>query len=397
MAENLKGENGKFDSSETYDLNLIKEIRNKYNLELPSDVKIIYNALNTGGISFKSQIGDKFDDLITDKYMGFDEKGFYTSDKSKCGTSKRRSNNPDKRKSKTGKDTSNFKESFDSLDDETKEQVYKEIGKQDKKRKFLILVCSVVVGACLIYLGFYIYFAGRTERQTEDLASLIKEEKIDYSANKIVLPKADSNQSQNVPLKDPEILEKYKEVYNRNKSLIGWIQIADTNIDYPVMQTVDNEYYLTNNFNQEYDKNGSIFLDCNCSIYPRSTNLIVYGHHMKSGKMFGTLQDYDSSKYYQKHKYILFDTLYEEGVYEVMYVFRDKVHTNEEVDFKYYEFIDAFSEEEFNSYMNEMSMASLYDTGVNASFGDQLLTLSTCDYQQKNGRFVVVAKRVYMD
>ena len=77
-----------------------------------------------------------------------------------------------------------------------------------------------------------------------------------------------------------------------------------------------------------------------------------------------------------------------------MYVFRSKVYSEEDVNFKYYQFINAGSEKEFNSYINEMAALSLYDTGVTASYGDQLLTLSTCDYQETNGRFVVVAKRI---
>ncbi len=77
-----------------------------------------------------------------------------------------------------------------------------------------------------------------------------------------------------------------------------------------------------------------------------------------------------------------------------MYVFRSHVFKAEDVSFKYYQFIDAYSEVEFDSYMKEMAEMSLFDTGVTASYGDQLLTLSTCDYEEENGRFVVVAKRI---
>ena len=77
-----------------------------------------------------------------------------------------------------------------------------------------------------------------------------------------------------------------------------------------------------------------------------------------------------------------------------MYAFRSRVYTEDEITFKYYQFINANSEEEFNSYMAEMEAESFYDTGVRAFYGDQLLTLSTCDYQEQNGRFVVVAKRI---
>ena len=110
--------------------------------------------------------------------------------------------------------------------------------------------------------------------------------------------------------------------------------------------------------------------------------------------MFGSLNKYKSESYLQEHPTIQFDTLYEHGTYQVMYVFQSKVFSEEEVTFKYYQFINASSEKEFNSYMNEMARLSLYDTGVSASYGDKLLTLSTCDYQENKGRFVVVAKKV---
>lgn len=110
--------------------------------------------------------------------------------------------------------------------------------------------------------------------------------------------------------------------------------------------------------------------------------------------MFGDLEKYSSESYYKKHSIIQFDTIYEKGTYQVMYVFRAKVLKENEIAFKYYQFIDANSAEEFDSYMREMKEMSLYDTGVSAQYGEELLTLSTCDHSQTDGRFVVVAKRV---
>ena len=115
---------------------------------------------------------------------------------------------------------------------------------------------------------------------------------------------------------------------------------------------------------------------------------------MKSGKMFGQLQRYAKESYGKEHSIIQFDSIYEKATYQVMYVFRSQVYNEDDFVFKYYQFIDANSEEEFNSYMNEMAAMSLYDTGVTASYGDTLLTLSTCDNSQTDGRFVVVAKRI---
>jgi sortase B len=160
------------------------------------------------------------------------------------------------------------------------------------------------------------------------------------------------------------------------------------------MQTVDNDYYLSHNFNQEKDVNGCIFLDYQADYVNRNTNLIIYGHNMRSGKMFGSLSDYQNEAYYEEHSEIQFDTLYEKGTYKIMYVFHGEIYKKEDIVFKYYQFYDANTEKEFNSYMNSMKELSLYDTGVTASYGDQLITLSTCDGSDISKRFVVVAKRI---
>lgn len=267
-----------------------------------------------------------------------------------------------------------------------------ELKKQEKRRRVLLALCSVVAVGCLGYFSLYSYFDYKTRSSYEQLSELKEKPVIGQQAG------AESSWPVHVNLDEEqeprEVLEEYKNLLNKNKKLIGWLKIDDTNIDYPVMQTSDNEYYQDHNLNQEYDKNGSIFMDKDCDVLKPSTNYILYGHHMKSGQMFGKLDLYSSEKYGSEHQYIQFDTIYEKGLYQVMYVFRSRVYSEEEIVFKYYQFIDALSEQEFDSYMQEMSAMSLYDTGVTAQYGDQLLTLSTCDYQEKNGRFVVVAKKV---
>ncbi len=267
--------------------------------------------------------------------------------------------------------------------------VQEEMKRQEKRRKRLVLVCSLIAVGCLGYFGVYSYYNYRTSKDYEKLSE-IKEKPV--SAEKKEEPLIHYVTEEDTTPK--EVLDEYKNLLNKNKKLIGWVKIDDTNIDYPVMQTSDNEYYQDHNMSQEYDRNGSIFMDKDCDVQKPSTNYILYGHHMKSGQMFGKLDLYEDETYCQEHPYIQFDTIYEKGTYQVMYVFRSRVYSEEEIVFKYYQFIDALSEKEFESNMQEMAELSLYDTGVTAQYGDHLLTLSTCDYQEKNGRFVVVAKKV---
>lgn len=253
------------------------------------------------------------------------------------------------------------------------------------RRAVMILMAFIAVGS-LGYFAYYNYQASHTEQEFSQLAELKDKDIVVNPDRFFTRPEEEAA---------PNILNDYKALYNKNKSLIGWLKIDDTNIDYPVMQSKNEEYYLEHDFDQNYDKNGTLFISADAKIWPRSQNIIVFGHNMKSGKMFGSLSQYKNSNYYEKHKQIQFDTLYEKGTYEVMYVFLSRVYDEAEVTFKYYQFIDAISEEEFNSHMEDMKNMSLYDTGVTAAFGDQLLTLSTCDHDTADAeRFVVVAKRI---
>lgn len=263
----------------------------------------------------------------------------------------------------------------------------KKLPRSERIRRAVMLILILIgVGS----LGYFVFYNGESTQTEDNFNKLSELKKTDYVVSKP--PKATVTVDQ--PEAPPEVLDDYFTLYNKNKSLIGWIKIDDTIIDYPVMQSSNMEYYLDHNFSQQKDKNGCLFIDKDCSIWPQSQNIIIYGHNMKSGKMFGNLTSYKSESYYKKHPQIQFDTLYAKGIYDIMYVFSETVHEESEVAFKYYQFINANSVEEYDSYMNDMAAMSMYDTGVHSQFGDHLITLSTCDYVKGGERFVVVAKRV---
>jgi len=142
---------------------------------------------------------------------------------------------------------------------------------------------------------------------------------------------------------------------------------------------------------------GQIVLDYRCSIDPPTTNLILHGHHMKDGSMFGSLKKYKRKSYWKEHRYIHFDTIYEEGIYEIFAVFLSKVYYQNEDVFKYYNFVNAESEEEFNYFYENVKKLTNFSTGVVPKYGDSILTLSTCEYSQENGRLVVVARKLSAD
>lgn len=117
---------------------------------------------------------------------------------------------------------------------------------------------------------------------------------------------------------------------------------------------------------------------------------MLYGHHMNNGSMFSDLCKYESEDFYQDHKTIHFDTLDSFGEYEVIAAFKTVAYS--EQGFKYYHFVRAEQEEDFDEFIAKCKELALYDTGVTAEYGDQLITLSTCEYSRTNGRMVVVAK-----
>ena len=207
--------------------------------------------------------------------------------------------------------------------------------------------------------------------------------------------------------KAPDILPKYKELYEINPDLIGWLTIDGTVIDYPVMQTMEDEcYYLQLDFYGEPNQNGCLILDTDSTSgtgtkacdYKNgtapSTNLIIHGHTMKSGEMFGNLKLYADEEYGREHNIICYDSLYEEREYELIAVFYSQVYYESDNVFKYYKFFQADTQEEFDDWYENIKAMSLYDTGVTAQFGDEFLTLSCCSYHVEDGRFVVVGKRM---
>lgn len=356
------------------DNSVIDEIKRKYDLKKDSDILALYAALQAGQYRLVTPKERAFDDEVYELAMAVKQR-----QKSGDGNMLRK----DSRKAVPGVSKRSTKK---------KEHRVQVLTRRELKIKHTIsTVLFLMAAGCLLYFGWYCYESYKTQKENERLASRKENEMLSslYETQEIVHTDEETGAE-----KVYTVLDEYKSLYNHNKNLIGWLKIADTNIDYPVMQTDNNEFYLDHNVDHEPDKNGTLFMDYQCDILTPSFNFIIYGHNMRSGNMFGNLDKYKSESYYKKHPVILFDTIYEKGTYQVMYVFNSHIYTEDEITFKYYQMIDVASEKEFESNMNSMQEISLYDTGVTAVYGDQLLTLSTCDYGEDDGRFVVVAKRV---
>lgn len=246
--------------------------------------------------------------------------------------------------------------------------------KNKKIRIILIILLAIIFLVSVVYLTIHFYNSNKNKQLYEDLSTDIMEEIIKV---------------------DSEFIEKVKELQEENSDIVGWIRIGDTSINYPLLQTTDNEYYLTHNYKKEKSSYGSIYINSNSDITDVNSNVIIYGHSFKETQMFKELIKYKDKSFYEEHPIIYIATDEEETEYEIINVFLSKVFYQHETDvFRYYDYHNFENEKEYNEYLKNCKEIELYDTGVIAEYGEQLITLITCEYSQENGRIVVVAKKV---
>lgn len=191
-----------------------------------------------------------------------------------------------------------------------------------------------------------------------------------------------------------DLLPWYQELHTQNPDMVGWLQIENTKINYPVLQSsVENaNYYLYRDFDKKESVRGSIYAWEKCDVFEPSDNITLFGHNMKDGTMFAYLGNYYDKATWENNSLIFFDTLTESHVYKIFAVF--KTSGTDNVGFAYHQMVDAENEADFNEFVSTCKQLSFYDTGITPVYGDKLLCLSTCEYTIDNGRFVVAAVRI---
>ena len=239
-------------------------------------------------------------------------------------------------------------------------------------KKIIYRIVMILLIGIMLISSYFIYKSKKEDKLQEN----IFEEIIDVAVESEI-----KEEQQEIDM---------QELYNINNDIVGWLKIDDTNINYPVMQTKDKpNYYLRRNFYKEYSQWGTPFLAESCDIQS-SDNLIIYGHHINNSKMFGELEHYKKEEYYKNHKYIKFYTMNEKKEYEIIAVFKTVAYTG----FKYYQYSNFNNEREFETFINKCRELSFYHIEKNINYGEKLITLSTCEYSQENGRLVVIAKEI---
>ncbi len=243
-------------------------------------------------------------------------------------------------------------------------------------RKIFFTLGTLVCIGCLIFIAVHYASYFNAQRQNESLKHLLTE-------------------STSIPSDYPEnYLEKFAGLYKINPDIAGWLEIENTGIDYPVVQGEDNNTYLDRNFRKKKDKRGTIFMDYRNDARIKGSNMVLYGSNLNDSTMFSNLVNYKEISYYQEHPIIQFDTVYEEAQWKIIGAFLTTSEGTDTNSLAFGEFLYPRSQEDFDWYINEVSIRSYLNTGVDVEFGDTLLTLATPTEELNNGYFVVVARQV---
>lgn len=278
------------------------------------------------------------------------------------------------------------------------------------------VMCILAAVVCLGYYGVTLWQEHLESQEFERLQSmqnltghLIRESSVDDeqgdsgeteekskgSAKNTKASKNKKNVKKKIDPADLTVLKKYKELYKQNKDLAGWLSIEGTVINYPVMQTgkKNADFYLHHDFEKKESDHGTLFVDARNDYVNRDTNLIIYGHNMRDGTMFGGLKSFMDQEYFKNHQKLVFDTIYEKAEYRIVAVCLSKVNYQDDHTFRYYNFLNASNKEEFQAFLANIQQLTVFDQKIDISYGDELLTLSTCNSYVQDGRLFLIAKK----
>lgn len=264
----------------------------------------------------------------------------------------------------------------------------------EKKNSSFGVMIGVLCIVTAIFLCIALYFAHEMEEEQEQAIHNIQEiyhgnyelDDLNEYGNTGTTPDGTEDETVHTSIYGLEALRSI------NPDLYGWMQIAGTTVDYPIVQGSDNEYYVSHDFYKNESSSGCLFLDYrNNSL--ADTNLIVYGHNIRSGDMFGSLKKYEEYEYFKKYDIIYVETLNEAANYRIIAVCKGKVAYEDEEGFRYYNFISANSKLQMEEFWKNIKTHSLHPVTYEFQETDQYLTLSTCSSFTENGRLYIIAVR----
>lgn len=252
-----------------------------------------------------------------------------------------------------------------------------------KKKKIILSIISVVASLVLVcsatYLIWYFVDLNKQNKKLEFVQSIYDTNRNDYTYNQ-----------------DGQF-SKFDELKRQNSDIRGWISIDNTEVDNPVYQTIDNDFYITHDMNKEKNSYGALFLDFRCNVNPLtiSQNQIIYGHNMRYGAMFGTLREYRNINFYKSHPVINFDSLYETRKYKIVAIMVCDSGVDRAFGYDFTPYTPDFAtQEEFLLWIERCKVRSLINTNVDVNAQDEVITLSTCCYDFDDARLVLIARLV---
>lgn len=252
---------------------------------------------------------------------------------------------------------------------------------------------------CVVIASFFVFLTALSLLMYNMVFLSMKNTALNGEIQKIAYGVEESVKDDKKPEKRHTI--DWKKLGKINKEIVGWIQMDNTKVDYPVLwhkgDDRTSQYYLMHNYKGDYDSFGSIFLDYRCTKGTDSKNIVVHGHHIRDGSMFGDLLKYGGTKgnldFYKKTPTIEFDTPKGNGTYKIISVFKTNTLSSHGEFFNYMKG-NFQNEKDFMNYVYNVRSRSLFNCPVDVNEDDELITLSTCSYEFTNFRTVVVARKV---
>ncbi len=255
-----------------------------------------------------------------------------------------------------------------------------------RKVVLMLAIVTFIVSSCML-VNLLVIRPAVNDSQNDAIRGMlvVDEDEYDDNGQKIVKKPTDGSQGS---------LVDFSKLLKENDDTVGWIKVPDTKIDYVVCQApedYDHEYYLYRDFYKNYDVYGTVFMDYRSSLDSR--NMILHGHNMRDGRMFGTLKYYEDFDFYKKHPTFTFNTIYEKSEWKIISILKTNTLESQGEFFNYLRG-DFENDYDYLNFIYQIRERSIIDTPVTANENDTLVTLSTCTYDFSEFRFVVIARKV---